>query len=245
MTDQLMTYDYFMAALEYLLNGKEITQKEISDITGTAAQTISAFVNRKKTPGLTKQEEIAGACGYEYLEFIQFGKELLQSESPEKEKKMLDTDSKTGGPDVRNHWALPNHQAAAKAVNAVMVLVEELKDAEAKVHFWHKIFDMAVAPLYITQNGIVVAKNNAARNCGQGSPIGELFGDGCEGDSSCCKEEDECVVYKAIQTGMVHRFLLQKEDAKYLCSVNPFFHDGHNYHVIAYVKLDDLQDLTI
>ena len=70
----MKTSKYFMAALLATLDDGSIKQVDIANRTGIAPQTISNIVRNGKAPGLANQEQIAEACGYAYIDFIQMGK---------------------------------------------------------------------------------------------------------------------------------------------------------------------------
>jgi hypothetical protein len=49
---------------------------------GSASQTINAIVRGRKVAGLQKHEEIAEACGYEYVDFLLLGRRTLGGAAP-------------------------------------------------------------------------------------------------------------------------------------------------------------------
>ncbi len=74
------TQEYFLAALNHILDSGAMKQRDIAEKSGSASQSINAIVRGRKVAGLQKQEEIAEACGYEYVDFLLLGRRLLQGE---------------------------------------------------------------------------------------------------------------------------------------------------------------------
>lgn len=84
------TLEYFIAALNHLLDSGSLKQRDIAVKTKTASQSINAIAKGRKVPGLQKQEEIAVACGYEYVEFLILGRKLLTGEQQPPNQEALD-----------------------------------------------------------------------------------------------------------------------------------------------------------
>lgn len=106
------TQEYFLAALKSVLDTRKISQREIADTSGIAPQTVSNIVNEVKPSGLNNQERIAQACGYELVDFLGMGRELLSGAVGEEGM---------------------SRQEAAMAVGE---LIEQLSAAEEKLRLW-------------------------------------------------------------------------------------------------------------
>ncbi len=94
-------------------------QRDIAEKAGSASQTINAIVHGRKVAGLQKQEEIAVACGYEYVDFLLLGRRLLGGKNASAPTAPTDGEM--------------SHESARIAVTA---LVDQMVAAEEKLSFW-------------------------------------------------------------------------------------------------------------
>jgi len=80
-------YDYFFKALLYCMEkrGGRGSQVFISTSTDIAEATISEIVNLKRLATFEHQVSIAKALDYEYLAFMQLGRDLLSGNKPAEE----------------------------------------------------------------------------------------------------------------------------------------------------------------
>lgn len=71
----------FLIALEYCLDQKIMTRKELCEATGLYSGRLSQIINKKYSTGNKVQEKIAKAFGYEIDKFLSLGRELIEKTS--------------------------------------------------------------------------------------------------------------------------------------------------------------------
>jgi len=72
--------DQFWAAVEYCFkNSKFSSQKELALVSGLSTSTVHEVLKKKKAYGPTTQTKIANAFGYDLIDFLTIGRELLDS----------------------------------------------------------------------------------------------------------------------------------------------------------------------
>ena len=96
-TNYPFEYDYFFKALLYCMEkrGKRGSQVFISTSTDIAEATISAIVNLKRLATFEHQVGIAKALEYEYLAFMQLGRDLANGKKPIEQQPQPDKTSET------------------------------------------------------------------------------------------------------------------------------------------------------
>lgn len=222
------TYDYFMAALKDVLS-KGTKQKDIAERTGTAVQTISAFVRQRKVPGLGKQEEIALACGYSYIDFIHLGQELSDS------NKHREWQQEEPGQGTRD-WETSSIVAAVAQMGA------RAEALETKLAFWHNLFESFPSAIYLLRDGIIVRKNKLARNWHNHRAVpGQPFCTNC--NTSTCGihklSDGICQVTAAMQKDEPTRIRVTESDGEYLFTCSPIGNDDPKSYMIIFTEISD------
>lgn len=81
-------YEYFLRAFfdwtKSLGEGGKAVQKEISDILGVNKSTAHRYIKGSRKIPFERQVKIANAAGYDYITFLQRGKELFEAGRPQK-----------------------------------------------------------------------------------------------------------------------------------------------------------------
>jgi transcriptional regulator with XRE-family HTH domain len=221
------TYDYFMAALLDILNRGEMKQNEIASISGMASQSVNAYVNGRQTPGLSKQEAIAEACGYPYIEFIQMGQKIIEVPEPEPEPEP-----------EQLPFVLPKKKTTSSVLSGVVELIERVNDDEQRLDFWRQTFEAVKDPIYLVRNGLVIRQNAASR-----AWCGGVLGQSVENRCLCfgCTEKDrkDCTIYKAVKAGIEVKSRKVKKGKDCLVHVTPIF---NNLGVTIMVKTMVIED---
>lgn len=117
-------YSYFLTAFLHVLNVK-YSAFEIAISADVSEAYISQIKNQKRRAGFKGQVKISNACGYDYLDFLQLGRELIEGaaekpESPKGSVEKLD-------PVVSMHQDVIKRfkdQKTAKEVNENLITIE-------------------------------------------------------------------------------------------------------------------------
>lgn len=227
--------DMFMAALQHLVETtKQIAQKDIADTSGIAPQTISNFVRGHKEPGLSSQERIAQACGYDLLDFLALGKTILEgSEEPQ-----AAPDNKE---DLRplSLFSDKPQTLSTYAVASVTALVEEHKTIEKKLRFWQACIEAMVDPVCIVKDGIVIRQNQRARAWGMlvGKPLCRNCTDG-KCDMTC--QGDSCAIREAQRHGLPSKRLKDTPHGQAVVTCSPMVFEGEEFYIVTSTLIEDL-----
>lgn len=148
------TYRYFMAALQEVLRG-ETRQIDIAEMSGLASQSINGYIKGRKVAGMAAQEKMALACGYDYLDFLTWGRELID-----------------GPQETLAEESEPLHQSPTDVLSMVASLVDNAGKTERQLSMWRSIYEYLPVPTYVLRGGLVIHQNSAAvATCGfQGIP---------------------------------------------------------------------------
>lgn len=119
-------YSYFLTAFVHILNNK-YSAFEIAISADVSEAYISQIKNEKRHAGFKGQVKIANACGYDYLGFLQLGRELIEGPAekaapgPEHEK------IEKADPVISMHQDLIKgfkDPETAKEVNSILIKIE-------------------------------------------------------------------------------------------------------------------------
>lgn len=242
--------EMFMSALMHLVETtKEITQKEIADLSGIAPQTICNFVRGRKEPGLNNQERIAQACGYDLGGFLSFGRELLEKENPE-------------SPEPDNNHVATNHLAVVdnhasdlfqdktaatpieSALSSVTSLIGEYRAINRRMLFLTAVIEAMADPVYIIKNGIVIKQNQKSRAWGTstGEPLCLRCSNGkCDID---CQGE-VCAIRESQRLGVAARRMKATPWGPAIVTCSPFMFDGEEYYVVMFTLTAETQSAPV
>ncbi|NOX32536.1 MAG: hypothetical protein GXP56_02195 [Deltaproteobacteria bacterium] len=84
-----MAYAYFKKAAMMWLEKNEKTQNWLALEIGVEDGTVSRYLGESRNVPFNKQIKIANACGYDYLSFLQYGKDLLEGKSATPPNKLI------------------------------------------------------------------------------------------------------------------------------------------------------------
>ena len=155
----------FMAAMKEAVR-TGIKQVDIGRSSGIARQTISGILKNEKPPGTEAQEKIAEACGYSYIDFLIFGRSLLEG-TPQQPKKQT-------APSKRNNADNNEpHAGYMRIISSVGSFVDKQQEYVDRMHFWIEMFSLLPVPALIAREGFVIYQNEICFKMGDisGRPI--------------------------------------------------------------------------
>ena len=229
------TYDYFMAALKDVISRGKMKQSEIANLVGIASQSVNAYVNERKVPGLPKQEAIANACGMSYLEFAAKGKEMLEGE-PAK----LGTDEPTQKYSVVTGERIEECRRAPATydvLNEITQLISEKTEAQRELGVFNILFQSSASAVYLVRNGIITYQNLASKRS-HGKTIGLTFKEHCTQCESCELDRSTCAIPMAMESCQPVRVHRRVDGHDCLISVTPVYINGDYSFLIENVDVD-------
>lgn len=108
MNDLPKSYFYFLAALKATKQKKGSGfQNNLSITVEKSEAYISKIINHKSIASFNMQNSIAEACGYSYLDFLQFGQNLIENKQTDRKpptplKKSIENEDSTPSPQIGN-----------------------------------------------------------------------------------------------------------------------------------------------
>ena len=211
--------EYFLAALDKVLDDGKLKQTNIADSTGTAPQTINAIVRRRKAPGIDKQEEIANACGYTYIEFLQKGKEELEGKESPREKK-----------DVS-----PGNIEPADIFPVVSEWIAQFQKNTDRMRFWRQAFDSLPVAALIIRDRVVYYQNQRSLEIGRSE--GGALCDHCA--TKCCEDKANCPVTISMRSGLACAGYRDLGGNMYKVEVAPFRWGEMEYFLVTATRRED------
>lgn len=227
--------EMFMSALLHLVETtKKISQKDIAESSGIAAQTISNFVRGHKSPGLDNQERIAQACGYNLIEFLTLGKNLIEG-VPET------TEQNNHGavqisPPVSGMFGTAD--VCAETMSVVTNMVHEYRSLEREVRFWSATFEAMADAVCIIRDGIVVKQNQKSKAWGIkiGAPLCLNCAEGmCE---ITCKGST-CAIRESENLGTAAKRFKDTPWGKAIVTSSPVISEGAVFYVVTFTLIEE------